>query len=74
MGDARRVRQPRFAYERGRSGRKSAKQRIHEMLRRDPTLSIEQLARAVGCPRAYARIWKKNFFAEGFEDALLVNA
>jgi hypothetical protein len=62
-----RTRRPRQAYERWRTTRWTPKQRIHQLLRRDPTLTVEQLAQTVGCTRAYARIWLRNFYAPGFE-------
>jgi hypothetical protein len=43
--------------------RLNAKQRIHALLRQDSSLTPRQLALAVGCTTAYARVWKKNFFA-----------
>ena len=58
-----RPRWPQQVYQRRLLKRRTAKQRIHEMLRENALLSVEQLAQAVGCPRAYARIWRKNFFA-----------
>jgi hypothetical protein len=45
----------------------TGKQRIHALLRRDPTLSSRQLANAVGSTTAYARIWRRNFFAPEHE-------
>jgi len=57
-----RVRRPRQFYERWQRVRKPAKQRIHEILRQDPTLDIDQVVRLVGCPRGYARTWRRNFF------------
>ncbi len=62
-----RQRRPQQAYERYRSTRSTFKQRIHTLLRQDPTLNSQQLAQAVGCTRAHARIWRHNFFAPGFE-------
>lgn len=62
-----RTRRPRQAYERWRMTRWTPKQRIHQLLRRDPTLTVEQLAQTVGCTRAYARIWQRNFYAPGYE-------
>ncbi len=66
-----RPRRPRQAFERLFSLRPTAKQRIHTMLRRDPALSSHQLANAVGCTTAYARIWRRNFFAPTYEVAEL---
>ncbi len=63
----RRSRQPRQAYERRFSTKRTYKQRIHMLLRQDPSLNSLQLSRAVGCTRAHARIWRHNFFAPGFE-------
>jgi hypothetical protein len=62
-----RPRRPRQAFERLFSLKPTAKQRIHAMLRRDPALSSRQLANAVGCTTAYARIWRRNFFAPTYE-------
>jgi hypothetical protein len=62
-----RPRRPRQAFERLFSLRPTDKQRIHAMLRRDPALSSHQLANAVGCTTAYARIWRRNFFAPTYE-------
>ena len=62
-----RPRRPRQAFERLFSLKPTAKQRIHAMLRRDPALSSRQLANAVGCTTAYARIWRRNFFAPAYE-------
>jgi hypothetical protein len=47
-----------------RPTRLNAKQKIHALLRQDPERSPADLARTVGCTTAYARIWKKNFFAK----------
>ncbi len=58
-----RPRRPRQAFERLFSLKPTAKQRIHALLRHDPALSSHQLAKAVGCTTAYARIWRRNFFA-----------
>ena len=62
-----RPRRPRQAFERLFSLKPTAKQRIHALLRRDPALSSRQLANAVGCTTAYARIWRRNFFAPSYE-------
>jgi len=62
-----RPRRPRQAFERLLSLKPTAKQRIHALLRRDPALSSRQLANAVGCTTAYARIWRRNFFAPSYE-------
>lgn len=62
-----RPRRPRQAFERLFSLKPTAKQRIHALLRRDPALSSHQLAKAVGCTTAYARIWRRNFFAPSHE-------
>ncbi len=62
-----RARKPRQAYERWRTTHWTAKQRIHQLLRRDPTLTVEQLAQTVGCTKAYARVWLQNFYAPGYE-------
>ena len=62
-----RPRRPRQAFERLFSLKPTATQRIHAMLRRDPALSSHQLANAVGCTTAYARIWRRNFFAPTYE-------
>ncbi len=43
--------------------RLNAKQRIHALLRQDSSLTPRELAIMVGCTTAYARVWKKNFFA-----------
>jgi len=61
-----RPRYPRQAYERWWTTRQTPKQRIHELLRSHPTLAVEQLAQAAHCPRSYARIWRRNFFAPGY--------
>ena len=58
-----RPRWPQQVYQRRLQRKRTAKQRIHELLRENTLLTVEQLAQAVGCPRAYARIWRKNFFA-----------
>ncbi|WP_220206557.1 hypothetical protein [Reticulibacter mediterranei] len=57
-----RPRWPQQAYQRRLMKKRTAKQRIHELLRENTLLTVEQLAQTVGCPRAYARIWRKNFF------------
>ena len=62
-----RPRRPRQSFERLFSVRPTAKQRIHTLLRRDPSISSRQLANAVGCTTAYARIWRRNFFAPTYE-------
>ena len=62
-----RPRRPRQAFERLLSLKPTAKQRIHALLRRDPALSSRQLANAVGCTTAYARIWRRNFFGPSYE-------
>ena len=62
-----RPRRPRQAFERLFSLKPTAKQRIHALLRHDPALSSRQLANAVGCTTAYARIWRRNFFAPTYE-------
>jgi len=62
-----RPRRPRQAFERLFSLKPTAKQRIHALLRRDPALSSHQLAKTVGCTTAYARIWRRNFFAPTYE-------
>lgn len=62
-----RPRRPRQAFERLLSLKPTAKQRIHALLRHDPALSSRQLANAVGCTTAYARIWRRNFFAPSYE-------
>jgi hypothetical protein len=62
-----RPRRPRQAFERLFSLKPTAKQHIHALLRRDPALSSRQLAKAVGCTTAYARIWRRNFFAPSYE-------
>jgi hypothetical protein len=62
-----RPRRPRQSFERLLSLKPTAKQRIHTLLRRDPTLSSRQLANAVGSTTAYARIWRRNFFAPTHE-------
>ena len=62
-----RPRRPRQAFERLFSLKPTAKQHIHAMLRHDPALSSHQLANAVGCTTAYARIWRRNFFAPTYE-------
>ena len=62
-----RPRRPRQAFERLFSLKPTAKQRIHAMLRREPALSSHQLANAVGCTTAYARIWRRNFFSPAYE-------
>ncbi len=62
-----RTRRPRQAYERWRTMHWTPKQRIHQLLRRDPDMTVEQLAQTVGCTRAYARIWLHNFYAPGHE-------
>jgi len=62
-----RPRRPRQAFERLLSLKPTAKQRIHALLRREPDLSSRQLANAVGCTTAYARIWRRNFFAPSYE-------
>jgi hypothetical protein len=66
-----RTRRPRQAYERWRTARWTPKQRIHQLLRRDPTLTTDQLAQTVGCTRSYARIWQRNFYAPGYEPSQL---
>ena len=63
-----RSRRPRQAFERLFSLKPTAKQHIHAMLRRDPALSTHQLANAVGCTTAYARIWRRNFFSPTYYD------
>lgn len=62
-----RSRRPRQEFERFPATIRTAKQRIHALLRQDPMLSSQQLARTVGCTGAYARIWRRNFFAPGHE-------
>ena len=62
-----RPRRPRQSFERLFSVRPTAKQRIHALLRHDPSISSRQLANAVGCTTAYARIWRRNFFAPTYE-------
>ena len=62
-----RPRRPRQAFERLLSLKPTAKQHIHAMLRRNPELNSHQLASAVGCTTAYARIWRRNFFAPTYE-------
>lgn len=62
-----RPRRPRQAFERLFSLKPTAKQRIHALLRHDPALSSRQLANAVGCTTAYARIWRRNFFSPAYE-------
>jgi hypothetical protein len=46
--------------------RLNAKQRIHALLRQDSSLTPRALALMVGCTTAYARVWKKNFFADPY--------
>jgi hypothetical protein len=58
-----RQRRPRQSFERLFFFKITSKQRIHQLLRRDPTLSSRQLADAAGCTTAYARIWRRNFFS-----------
>lgn len=62
-----RLRRPRQAFERFPALKPTAKQRIHALLRQNPSLNIQQLSRLVGCTGAYARIWRHNFFAPGYE-------
>jgi hypothetical protein len=62
-----RPRRPRQSFERLFALKPTAKQRIHTLLRRDPSISSRQLANAVGCTTAYARIWRRNFFAPTYE-------
>lgn len=61
-----RLRRPQQSYQRFQVRRRTAKQQIHALLREDALMTTEQLAQTVGCPRAYARIWRRNFF--GFRD------
>ncbi|GHO89322.1 hypothetical protein [Dictyobacter formicarum] len=44
----------------------NAKQRLHALLRENPSLSPQELARIVGCTPASARIWKSTFFAKNY--------
>jgi hypothetical protein len=67
-----RTRRPRQSYERWRTMHWTPKQRIHQLLRRDPDMTVEQLAQTVGCTRAYARIWLRNFYAPGHEPPQLL--
>jgi hypothetical protein len=60
-------RRPRQEFERFPSTIRTAKARIHALLRQNPMMSSQQLARTVGCTGAYARIWRRNFFAPGHE-------
>ncbi|GCE31477.1 hypothetical protein KDA_69610 [Dictyobacter alpinus] len=46
--------------------RLNAKQRLHTLLRENPALSPQELARLVGCTPASARIWKGTFFAKSY--------
>jgi hypothetical protein len=62
-----RSRRPRQAFERFPVRVRTAKQRIHALLRDDPMLNSQQLASSVGCTGAYARIWRRNFFAPGHD-------
>lgn len=62
-----RLRQPKYLYERQRGYRKTGKQRVHELLRQDPVLTVDQLVRSVGYARGHVRVWRKNFFAQGYE-------
>jgi len=62
-----RPRRPRQAFERLFSLKPTAKQHIHAMLRHNPELNSHQLASAIGCTTAYARIWRRNFFAPTYE-------
>ncbi|GCE08321.1 AsnC family protein [Dictyobacter aurantiacus] len=45
----------------------NAKQRLHALLRENPSLTPQELARAVGCTTASARIWKSTFFAKNYD-------
>lgn len=44
--------------------KKSMRQKVHELLRQDPTLSVEQITQRTGVPWGFARVWKKNFFSQ----------
>ncbi|GER90441.1 hypothetical protein KDW_46030 [Dictyobacter vulcani] len=46
--------------------RLNAKQRLHALLRENPELDPQELARQVGCTLACARIWKGTFFAKTY--------
>jgi hypothetical protein len=62
-----RLRLPQLLYERTHVRSHTAKQRIHALLRENPNLDLEQIIKAVRCPRSYARLWYKNFFAPGHQ-------
>lgn len=46
--------------------RLNAKQRLHALLRENPELDPQELARRIGCTLACARIWKGTFFAKSY--------
>lgn len=62
-----RQRLPQLAYERTHVRLLTPKQRIHALLRENPSLELEQIFQTVRCPRSYARLWYKNFFAPGHQ-------
>lgn len=62
-----RSRLPSHLYERQKRVRRSGKQQVHALLRENPSLTVEQLMRAVGYARGHVRAWRKIFFAPGYE-------
>lgn len=61
---------PSYLYERQKRIRRTGKQQVHALLRENPSLTVEQLMRAVGYARGHVRAWRKNFFAPGYEPTL----